>query len=71
MSEKDCKCKHHHIPEEVREHAKAARDEMRKGFESLMPKEFVAHRKAARKEMLMAARTMLDKAIDKLEVKEA
>ena len=28
---------HHHIPPEVREHFRAARQEMRKGFEGMLP----------------------------------
>jgi len=52
-----------HIPEDVREHAKAARDEMRKSVEGLFPAEFREHRHQARKEMLLAFRSMLDHAI--------
>ena len=56
-----------HIPEEARQHAKAAREEMHKSWEALLPPEFVAHRKAAHKEMLMAARSMIDAAIEHIE----
>lgn len=58
------------IPEDVAEHASAARGEMRKSFESLLPPEFVAHRRAARKEMLLAARGLIDHALKKLEVRQ-
>lgn len=58
------------VPEEAREHARAARQEIRRSFEALFPPEFVQHRRAARKEMLLAARAMVDFAIDRLETKE-
>lgn len=54
------------IPEETRGHYKAAREELRKGMEALMPegyREFHEHRKAARKEMLLAFRSLIDAAI--------
>jgi len=70
MAEK--KSTHHpHIPEGAREHAKVAHEEMRRSFEALFPPEFVQHRRAARKEMLLAAREMLNYAIERLETKEA
>jgi hypothetical protein len=59
-----------HIPEEAIEHAKAARAEMRKSFEALFPPEFVEHRRVARKEMLLAAREIVNSAIERLEAKE-
>jgi hypothetical protein len=65
MAEKN-KEKKERIPEEAREHARAARQEMRKGMEALMPegyREFHQHRKAARKEMLLAFRSLIDHAI--------
>lgn len=58
------------IPEETREHYKAARQELRKGVEALMPesyREFHQHRKAARKEMLLAIRSLIDAAIKRTE----
>lgn len=58
------------IPEEVREHHKKAREEMRESIKSLFPEEFIKHRKAARKEMLLAARGMINHAIDRLEEKK-
>lgn len=56
-----------HLPEDVREHLKAARDEMRKSVEGLLPPEFVEHRRAARKEMLLAFRGLLDHAIERVD----
>ncbi len=58
------------IPEEAVEHARAARAEMRKSIEAILPPEFVTHRRAARKEMLLAAREMLNYAIDRLEERQ-
>jgi hypothetical protein len=58
------------IPEEAAEHAKAARAEIRKGFESIFPPEFVAHHRAARREMLLAARELLNHTIDRMEAQE-
>ena len=66
MAEKKTeKCSH--IPEAAREHAKAARQEMRQSFEALFPPEFVEHRKAARKEMLLAFQKVINQAIEHLE----
>ena len=58
------------IPDEAREHARAARKEMRESVRSLLPPEFVAHRRKARKEMLMAWRSMIDTAIERTEERE-
>ena len=40
-----------HVPEDVREHARAAHDEMHKSFEGIFPPEFREHRRKARKEI--------------------
>ncbi|MEK6256824.1 MAG: hypothetical protein N2C13_05850 [Chloroflexota bacterium] len=58
-----------HIPEDVIEHARAAKAEVRKGFETILPPGFLDHRRAARKEMLLAARGMIDYAIERLEAR--
>jgi hypothetical protein len=52
-------------PEDVREHVRSARKEMRKSMEMLVPPEFIEHRRAARKEMLLAVRALIDHAIDR------
>ena len=54
---------------EAREHARAARASMRKGFEELIPRGFIEHRRAARKEMLLAMRSLLDAVIERMEKK--
>jgi len=56
-----------HIPEEAREHFYKARDEMRKSIETFLPEGFMEHRRAAHKEMLLAWRSMIDSAIDRID----
>lgn len=58
------------IPEEARLHAQAARTEMRKSWATLLPPEFVAHRRKARVEMLLAARELINHALERLETHE-
>jgi hypothetical protein len=56
-----------YVPKEAREHARAARKAMRKSFEAIFPPEFVEERRTARKEMLLAFRSMLDAAIERVD----
>jgi len=58
-----------HVPEEARQHFRAAREEMRKSFEVLLPEGFLEHRRGARREMLMAWRSVLDAAIERMDDK--
>jgi len=58
------------IPEEAREHFRAARQEMRESIKGILPPEFLEHRRAARKEMLLAWRSMIDTALKHMEEKE-
>lgn len=58
------------ISEETRAHLKTAHAEMRKTFESLLPPSFLEHRRAARKEMLLAARSLLDEALKRMDEKK-
>jgi hypothetical protein len=58
------------IPEEVRQHARAARKELRESVKSFLPPEFFEHRKKARKEMLLAWRSMIDAALERMDNKE-
>jgi flagellar biosynthesis/type III secretory pathway protein FliH len=58
-----------HVPEETRQHFRAAREEMRKGLETFFPEGFLEHRKSARREMLLAWRSMLDSAIQRMDEK--
>jgi len=55
------------LPEETREHLHKAHEELRGSFAALFPPEFVERRRAARREMLMAARSLLDHAIERTE----
>ena len=59
-----------HVPDEVRQHAGAARAEMRKSLETFLPKEFFEHRDTARREMLLAWRGVLDAAISRMDEKK-
>jgi hypothetical protein len=59
--------RHRHIPEEAREHMRSARKELRESIEALFPPEFIEHRRAARREMLLAARSMIDHALERFE----
>ncbi|HVM72088.1 MAG TPA: hypothetical protein VMT91_10025 [Anaerolineales bacterium] len=55
------------IPEETRQHFRAAREEFRKSVEGMLPPEFTEHRRAARKEMLLAWRSMIDATLERME----
>ncbi len=58
------------VPEDVRQHARAAREEMRESMKSFMPPEFWEHGKKARREMLLAWRSMIDAALERMDKKE-
>lgn len=73
MDEQEKKGHQHYkdfLPEEAMKHARNAREEMRKSWETLLPPEFVAHRRKARKEILLAARELINHALDSLESKK-
>jgi hypothetical protein len=55
------------MPEEAREHLKTAREEFRRSFEGMLPPEFLEHRRAARKEMLLAARSLIEHALKRMD----
>ena len=57
------------IPEEVSQHVRAAREEMRESIKAFLPPEFIEHRKKARKEMLLAWRSVIDVALEHMEEK--
>ena len=68
MSEKKkCPKFENYIPEEAREHFKVARSEMREGMKTVFPVNFLDHRRAARKEMLLAVKSMVDGALERVE----
>ena len=58
------------IPEEIRQHVRAAREEMRESIKAFLPPEFIEHRKKARKEMLLAWRSLIDATLERMEEKE-
>jgi hypothetical protein len=55
------------IPEETRQHFRAAREEFRRSFEGMVPPEFLEHRRKARKEMLLAWRSMIDASLERMD----
>ena len=65
-----CRPFHEYIPEEAWEHTRAARKELREGIKSLFPSDFFGHRQAARKEMLLAMRSVIEAALEKIETGE-
>jgi hypothetical protein len=58
------------IPEEARQHMRAARDELRQSFEAFFPPEFIEHRRKARREMLLAWRSFIDRALERMDKKD-
>ena len=72
MNDKTTRRKHikDEIPEEVRQHVRAAREEMRESMKTLLPPGFIEHRKKARKEMLLAFRSLIDSAIERMDTKQ-
>lgn len=73
MAEKTTRQKEYEsrIPDEARQHFRAAHEEMRKSMELLLPAGFLEHRKEARREMMLAWRSMLDAAIQRMDEKKA
>ena len=58
------------ISEEVRQHVRAAREEMRESIQAFLPPGFIEHRKKARKEMLLAWRSLIDSALERIDKKQ-
>ena len=55
------------LPEDTKKHLKAAREARMESLSSFLPPEFFENQKKARKEMLLAARSMIDHAIERIE----
>jgi hypothetical protein len=55
------------LPEETRQHFRAAREEFRKSIQGMLPPGFMEHRRKARKEMLLAWRSMIDASLERME----
>ena len=60
----------HHISPEAREHFRAARQEMRKRLEGILPSEFKDHLRKAHHEMLLGRRSMIDIILQRMENSE-
>ena len=58
------------IPEEVRGHFREARQELRESMKTFLPPGFIEHRHKARKEMLLAWRSLIDSALERMDAKE-
>jgi hypothetical protein len=58
------------VPEEARQHARAAREELRESMKAFLPPEFWEHGRKARKEVLLAWRSMIDAALERMDKKE-
>ncbi len=58
------------IPEDVRQHVRTAREELRESMRAFLPPGFWEHRSKARKEMLLAWRSMIDAALERMDEKE-
>ena len=58
------------IPEEARQHARTAREELRASMRAFLPPGFWEHRDKARKEMLLAWRSMIDAALERMDKEE-
>ncbi|MEO8356105.1 MAG: hypothetical protein ABI621_09335 [Chloroflexota bacterium] len=58
------------IPEDVRQHARAAREELRESVKAFLPPGFIEHRRKARREMLLAWRSLIDTTLERMEKKE-
>ena len=67
MTDTEPKKVHQVLPEETRDHLRAARKEFQQGMEGLFPPEFVDHNRRARKEFLLAARSLIDHALARME----
>ena len=58
------------IPEDVREHFREARRELRESMKEFLPPGFIEHRKKARKETLLAWRSLIDAALERMDEKK-
>ena len=58
------------IPEDVRQHMRTAREELRESMRAFLPPEFIEHRRKARKEMLLAWRSVIDSVLERIDEKD-
>jgi hypothetical protein len=59
------------LPEDTREHLEAARQALRESVEALFPAGFVEKRRVARREALLAARSLIDHALERMDKRQA
>jgi len=55
------------LPEDTRSHLRAARKAFGESLEGLLPDGFLEHTRTARREMLLAGRSFIDHALERLE----
>jgi 4'-phosphopantetheinyl transferase EntD len=58
------------VSDEVRQHLRQARQEAHAGWQAMVPPEVLQHRRAARREALLAARSMVDHVLKRLDEAE-
>jgi hypothetical protein len=54
------------IPDDTRQHLHAARQAFRESIEALLPAGYIEKRKVARREALLAARSLIDHALERM-----
>jgi hypothetical protein len=54
------------LPEDTRQHLQAARQAFRESVEALLPPGYVEKRRVARREALLAARSLIDHALERM-----
>jgi hypothetical protein len=59
------------IPEEARKHMRAAHEELRESIRVFLPPEFSEHRRKAGREILLAWRSLIDRALERVDEKES
>jgi hypothetical protein len=72
MNEKSTRRRHFEdgIPEDVREHFREARKEVKESMKAFLPPGFIEHRRNARREMLLAWRSLIDAALERMDQKK-
>ena len=58
------------IPEDVKQHFREARQELRESMKSFLPPGVIEHRRNARREMLLAWRSLIDSALERMDEKK-
>ena len=56
----------HGVSEEVRQHMRTAREELRESMRALFPPAFIEHRRAAQREILLGLRGLIDDALERM-----